>query len=142
MVQRDYILRMIEQMGMILIRLREIILKRTVAPAEVRKELQAVLTGVGFDLALVTLADAVTLEQMVAPTGELEPGRGWLVAETLYLVGLESALDDRPEAARLSFDKALRLYRLLAPDAVLPSGFPEAKDRIAEIQRHLDALTN
>ncbi len=142
MVQRDYILRMIEQMGMILIRLREIILGRTVASAEVRKELAAVLTGVGLDLSLVTLADTATLEQMVAPTGELEPGRGWLVAETLYLDGLESALEDRPEAARLSFDKALRLYSLLAPDAILPSGFPEAHDRIAEIRRRLDALEN
>ncbi|NIN11794.1 MAG: hypothetical protein GTN62_09590, partial [Gemmatimonadales bacterium] len=47
-----------------------------------------------------------------------------------------------PEAARLSFDKALRLYSLLAPDAILPSGFPEAHDRIAEIRRRLDALEN
>ncbi len=142
MMQRDYILRMIEQMGMILVRLREFILKRTVAPAQVRQELASVLTGVGFDLSLVTLADVATLEQMVAPTGELEPGRGWLVAETLYLHGLESALEDQAEAARLSFDKALRLYSLLAPDVILPSGFPEAHDRIAEIRRRLDALGN
>jgi hypothetical protein len=142
MVQRDYIMRMIEQMGMILIRLRQIILRRTVAPAQVRQELASVLQGVGFDLSLAKLADVATLEQMVAPTGELEPARGWLVAETLYLDGLESALDDRPEEAQLSFDKALRLYGLLAPDAILPSGFPEAEDRIAEIRHRLEALKN
>lgn len=140
MYQRDYILRMIEQVGAVLRRLREIILKQAGESTTVKQELNKAVQQVGFDLDLARIADGATLERMVAPTGELEPGRGWLVAEALYLDGLEAHIEDRALEARRSLEKALRLYRLLEPDALLPTGFPEAADRIREIEDHLEEL--
>jgi hypothetical protein len=62
------------------------------------------------------------------------------VAETLYLDGLEAQLDDRPDEARASLAKARLLFRLLEPDAVLPSGFPEASARLREIEDRIRVL--
>ncbi|NIM49536.1 MAG: hypothetical protein GTN78_22135 [Gemmatimonadales bacterium] len=140
MYHRDYILRMIEQVGAVLRRLREMILKQAGESTTVKQELNKAVQQVGFDLDLARIADGPTLERMVAPTGELEPGRGWLVAEALYLDGLEAHIEGRALEARRSLDKALRLYRLLEPDALLPTGFPEAADRIREIEDRLREL--
>jgi hypothetical protein len=131
---------MIEEMGMILVRLREIILGRASSRQHVSDEIQKALQGVGFDFEIARIADGATLEVMVAPAGEVEPARAWLIAESFYLEGLEAQLDERRDDARLSFDKALRIYRLVEPDALLPSGFTEATERIGEIERRLTEL--
>jgi len=128
---------MIEEMGMVLVRLREIILGRASSRQHVEGEVQKVLRGIGFDFDIARMADAETLERMVAPTGNVEPARAWLIAEGFYLEGLEAQLDDRAGDARASFGKALRLYRLVAPDALLPTGFTEANERITEIEQRL-----
>jgi hypothetical protein len=128
---------MIEEMGMVLARLREIIFARTGNRARIEGEIQQALQGIGFDFEVARLADASTLERMVAPTGEVEPARAWLIAEGFYLEGIEAQLDERKTDARLSFDKALRLYGLVAPDAILPTGFTEANERIQEIEQRL-----
>ncbi len=142
MQQRDYILRMIEQVGAILVALRQRILGRAIQPAEVRAELRSTLQQVGFSLDLAQLADAASLERMVAPTGELDPARGWLVAEVLYLDGLDAQLDGRDDTARASFEKALRLFRLFDPRNPIPSGFPEALERMRDIETRLRELGN
>ncbi len=127
-------------MGMVLVRLREIILGRAGSRQQVEGEVQKVLRGIGFDFDVARLADADTLERMVAPTGEVEPARAWLIAEGFYLEGLEAQLDERADDARACFGKAARLYRLVAPDALLPTGFTEAVERIAEIEQRLHEL--
>lgn len=140
MPQRDYILRLIEQVGLMLKALRAAILGRTAELAEVRRQLRTVLQQVGFDLDVALIADTDTLVRMIAPTGELEPGRGWLVAETMYLDGLEAALDGRKDDAHLSLGKALRLFRMFDASTPIPGGFPAAPDRIAEIEQRLATL--
>lgn len=125
---------------MILVRLREIILGRASSRHHVSEEIQKALQGIGFDFEIARIADGATLEVMVAPTGAVEPARAWLIAESFYLEGLEAQLDEREGDARLSFDKALRLYRLVEPDALLPSGFTEAAERIDEIEQRLTEL--
>jgi hypothetical protein len=142
MQQRDYILRMIEQVGAILVALRERILGRAVTSGQVESQLRSTLQQVGFDLDIARLADPASLEQMVAPTGELDPTRGWMVAEALYLDGLEAQIDDRADQARASLEKALRLFRLFDPRYLIPTGFPEAKERIEEIEERLRELGN
>ena len=142
MPQRDYILRMIEQAGAVLRRILDLVLARAAQPGEVDRELRSAMGQVGFDLDFARLADPESLERMVAPDGALEPGRGWLVAECLYVDGLEAELSERPLDAAHSYEKALRLYKLLAPDAILPSGFPEAAERIAALEVRLQALGN
>ena len=140
MYQHDYILRMIEQIGAVLIALRKMILGRGSTPGAIDRELRKVLQQVGFDLDLARLADADTLQRMIAPTGELEPGRGWMVAETIYLDGLDAQVEGRTTEARVSFQKAVSLYRLFDPGILLPPGFPEAAERITEIETRLADL--
>ncbi len=142
MQQRDYILRLIEQAGAVLKRLLDLVLQRAAAPGDVEQQLQDTMRQVGFDIELARLADPASLERMVAPHGEVEPGRGWLIAECLYVDGVDAQLDGRVTRATQSLEKALRLFRLFDRDALLPTGFPEAAQRIRDIESRLQELAN
>lgn len=139
MQQRDYILRMIEQVGAAIQMLRNRILGRKVDPQTVRDELSSVLGGYGFDLDFVRAADGDTLFLMVAPTGEVDATRCWVLAESLYLDGLSAHVDERPAEAGPSLEKALQLYRVLAPGAAF-YGLTEANDRIVEVESMLKSI--
>lgn len=139
MHSRDYILRMIEQIGQVLIRLRQMILEG--APAEeIDRELRSTARGMGLDLDVARLATADTLVMLVSVGGEADPSRGWLLAELLYLDALEAETSGRVDAARTSYDKALRLYSLVAPAGGFLVGWPEATERMAEIRSRLAGL--
>ncbi|HEX9728001.1 MAG TPA: hypothetical protein VGA37_05820 [Gemmatimonadales bacterium] len=140
MFQRDFILRQIEQIGVVLRALLRSILAGEADRTAVRAELRKVLQNVGFDLEIALIADSDTVIRMIAPTGELEPARGWLVAEAMYLDGLEAALDGRPQEGRRSLEKAFRLFQMFDAGTPIPSGFPEARERMAEIEQRLAAL--
>lgn len=140
MHQKDYILRLIEQAGAMLIALRNLILGRGASRREIEEHFRAASRVAGLDLQLARLATPDTLALMVAPTGEVEPGRCWLLAELLYLDGLHAQLEERAADARTSYEKAERLFSLLEPGGALLVGFPEAAERIAEIRGRLSAL--
>jgi len=141
MPQRDYILRLIEQAAAVLKALRILITKGAADPAEVDRQLRETLGQLGFDLDVARFADAESLERIVAPTGDVEPTRAWLVAETMYIDGLEAEVRGSVEEARLSFEKSLRLYRLFDPRILMPAGAPAALERIAEIEQKLEQTT-
>ena len=134
MPQRDYILRLIEQMGGVLAALRNRILGRKVERERVQEELAAAAGQAGFDLDLLRGFTAETLHMLVSPTGEVEPGRCWLMAEVLYLDGLQRRVEEDGEAARQSLGKAHLLFGLIEPCGGMLVGFPEAAARIAEIE--------
>lgn len=139
-MQRDYVLRLIEQAGAVLRALLARILGRQAGRDEVARELRRAARLGGLDLELLRLCDGPTLLQLVTPGGEPEPARTWLAAETLYLDGLAAELDDAPADAQASFAKALMLYRLIQPPALVPGGIQEAGDRIRDLEaRLLDA---
>lgn len=140
MAQTDWILRMIEQLGAALIALRNMILGGKVGREEVQSRLQKAVEGIGFNLDLAKAASPETVRMLVAPTGDVEPGRCWLVAEVLYLDGLQAQMEDRWEDACASFERALPLYALLEPHGLLVAGLPEAEERIAEIEERLASL--
>jgi hypothetical protein len=140
MPQRDYILRVIEQIGVILKALREMILNRSTGAGQVRAELQKVFQKIGFDIEVALIADTETLVRMIAPSGELDPGRAWLVAEAMYLDGLDAALEEQVPHARLSLEKALRLFRMFDASTPIPAGFSEARERVREIEERLAGL--
>jgi len=133
---RDYILRMIEQMGQVLVAIRNAILRRTIGPEEVEEQLNEVADRVGFDLDLARAADSATIRLLIAPMGEVEPGRCWMVAEVLFLDALHAETEGRTEDARRQYEKALPLYRLLEPGA-LHLELPESLERIKSVE---DAL--
>ncbi len=139
MTQTDYILRMIEQMGQMLAALREMILGKSASAEVITDKLTEAAARSGFDLALAKAASVETIEMLVAPAGDLEPGRCWLVAEILYLDGLQAQLEERPEEAEESLRKCLPLYTLLKPKGLF-LGLPEAAARISEVETRLAAL--
>jgi hypothetical protein len=140
MSKQDYILRQIEMLGQILIELRNRILGRKIDGPEATQELQDVVRKVGIDVEMLRLASPDTLAMLAAPTGDVEPGRCWLMAEALYLDGLTCELDERREDALNSLDKAGRLFSLLEPGGVYLVGFPEASERINEIRDRIRIL--
>lgn len=135
MHQRDYILRIIEQLGAVLAELRRIILGQKADPAEIQEALADAAGQVGLDIELLRGFDLETLRLFVMPAGELEPARCWLMAELLYLDGLDASLSDAP--ARESLLKARALFEMVRPAGGMLIGFPEASERIAEIDRLL-----
>ena len=98
-MQRDYILRLIEQAGAALRALRARIMGREVDMATLRTELESMFEHTGLDSELALTASPDTLLMMVAPTGELDVTRAWILAESLYLLGLNAHLEQRYQEA-------------------------------------------
>jgi len=134
MHQRDYILRIIEQIGAAFAELRRRILRRQDASVT-RESLASVASQAGFDIELLRGFDLPTLHLLVSPLGEVDPTRCWLMAEILYLDGLEATLSEGD--GRNSLMKARALYDLVRPAGGMLVGMPEAAERIAEIDRLL-----
>jgi len=141
MAQRDYILRIIEQMGQVLIELRNQILGRTASPKDVADGLERVAAQTGIDLSLARSATPETLQMLVAPTGEVEPGRCWLVAEMMAVDGLEAEMEQRDAEAVASYERALALFSLIEPGGAFLVGFPEASQRVAELEDRIRNLS-
>ena len=138
MAQRDYILRMIEQMGQVLIRLRRMLSGQQGGGEEFRQQLDAAATQFGLNPALLREATPETLGMLLSPT--VDPSRCWLGAELLFLDAQDAHAAGRPEDARPSYEKARLLYRLIEPAGMMLTGWPEAAARIEEIGARLDAL--
>jgi len=139
-MERDYILRLIEQAGTVLKHVLGRILAGSADRAALDRDLQRAAQLGGLDLDLLRICDAEGLLQMVAFTGAPDPSRTWLAAETLYLDAIAAADDGDAQAARRGHEKAAFLFRLMEPTWVLPTGFPEASIRLAEIDQRLAAL--
>lgn len=140
MERRDYILRMIEQLGSMLAALRKRILGGSADGEEVRGELAEAAKLGGLDYELARAMGPETLRMMVAPGGEVDPGRCWLLAELFYLDGLEAGLAGDAPAARDALERAGFLYGLLRPLPGNVVGVAEADERLAEIETRLEAL--
>lgn len=135
MTQKDYILRQIEVLGAALVSLRKMILGGSAEASVVEARLQEVSEQGGMALGLARAASPDTLHLLVAPTGEIEPGGCWLLAESLYLDGLFATTLQDPDRAADSLAKAKMLFSLLKPMGAFLVGFPEATERLEEIER-------
>ncbi len=138
MPQKDYILRPIEVLGAALIAIRKMILGGKGATADVETRLQEVSQQGGMALDLARASSPDTLHMLIAPTGEIEPGSCWLLAETLYLDGLHAQLVGDGDRAADSLAKARMLFSLLKPMGAFLVGFPEATERIREIDEQVE----
>ena len=140
MMQRDYILRVIEELGAVLIALRRAILGGSARAADVEDTLRRASAGAGMDLDLARAASIDALPAMMAPTGEVDPARCWLLAEVLMTDGVSLLSSGDTELAHSSLAKAAALFTLVAPQGAFLIGFPEASERIEEIEEVLAEL--
>lgn len=135
---------MIEEMGEVLDRIRRKLLGQEGPEKPVDADFGSLsrslsrLAGVDLDLARTASDD--TLAMLVAPSGEVDPTRCWVLAETLFLDGLHSSQEGELERARASLDRAHRLFALMGPRGAYLAGFPEARKRMREIESRLEAL--
>ena len=139
MTQRDYILRQIEMLGAALAAIRKMIVGGEASASEVEGRLQSVSEQGGMALDLARAASPDTLRMLIAPTGEIEPGACWLLAESLYLDGLYAGQVGTMDRALDSLAKARMLFSLLKPMGAFLVGFPEADSRIQEIDALVDS---
>ena len=142
MYRRDYILRLIEQLGRQLIALRNRILRREQDRDAVRQEIGEIATRTGIDLDVARMVDVSTLRLLMSVAGNVDPGRCWLTAELLLLEGLDAAQAGDSALARLDFARALDLYSMVEQDWQPLDELPPVNERIAETQRLLAELAD
>ncbi|MEM7414544.1 MAG: hypothetical protein AAF389_03545 [Gemmatimonadota bacterium] len=133
MAQRDYILRIIEQLGAALAELRRRVLNQE--GDDLRGDLERVSGQAGFDIDLLRGFDFGTLHLLITQGGEVDVARCWLMAEVLYLDGLDATISGTDGSDSLR--KARGLYEMVRPAGGMLVGIPEALERIAEIDRWL-----
>lgn len=138
--QRDYILRIIEQLAQVLIVLRNSILGRTAEPAQLRQEIRALAAQAGLDLDVARAVDASTLRMLMSHAGTLDPGRCWLMAELLFLEALQAREAGDPGRARRDLLRALQLHAWNEPEWQPFPELPAVQARMAEMQAMLADL--
>lgn len=141
MAQKDYLLRLIEMAGEMLIRLRKKLLGQEIDPSAAEEELQHAAGQAGLDLDFLRSVSPETLVMLISPTGDPEPGRCWITAELFLVDGLRAEAEGDAEGALDRYRRAALLYDLLGPN-VVARGFPEVSERMAEVEERMAELTN
>jgi hypothetical protein len=133
----DYILRIIEQLARTLMAVRSRILGREQPSQEVRAEIHQIARDAGLDLDVARQLDPAMLLGWLAPMGEIDEPRIWLMAELLYLDALEAREGGEPGAGSAGMRRALLLFEQLPPDWKPSDDLTTAGARVAELERLL-----
>ena len=134
MQREDYLLRMIAQMGLVLARVRRLLLEGKNAEAGRDLE-QAALKG-GIDLALVIALDEPSLRPLLFTAGELDRPKCAFFAEVVYLEWRRQHAMGNAERAERCAQRALLLFALAYEGIVVGD---ETRERIAELQHRSPA---
>ncbi len=137
MLRQDYVLRLIEQFARSLSGLLKRILGRQVEAAEVRAELTSIGTQAGLDLEVAQGLDEAMLLMWLAPFGEIDPGRFWLMAELLFLDGLQAREDGEMARARGDFERARAILARVDTEWRPQPDLASVGERQSEIERML-----
>jgi len=89
MYRHDYILKLIERFGAALISLRDKILRRSREEIGIRAEIHGIAHEAGLDIGVARSLEPESLLMWLAPTGQADPAKLWLMAELLYLEALD-----------------------------------------------------
>ena len=133
MYRHDYILQLIERLGAALIALRNRILKHAPDDEAIRAEIGEIARQAGLDIAVARSLDPELLFMWLAPTGEPDPARLWLMGELLYLEGLHSKSSGEP-AWRADLERASALLVRLPPDWRPGAACATAGERTEELR--------
>ena len=137
--RRDYILRLIERFGQMLIALRNRILKRELDSAEARAEIHELARMAGLDLDVARQLDPATLLVWLAPGDDVDEPKLWLMGELLYLEGLHARGAGEADGGRDDFARALAVFGRLPASWRPHADLPSADERAAEVRRLLGA---
>jgi hypothetical protein len=137
MYRHDYVMRLIEAFGKALIAIRNRILTREADSQTVLAELGEMSRKAGVDLDIARRLDQASLLMWLSPTGEYDPARMWLLAQLLYLAGLQADAD-RPGAGRPDFARALALLDHVPADFAAPGEFGTAVTLSEDLRAMID----
>lgn len=137
MYRRDYVLRLIERFGRILIALRNRILGRQITAEDLRREIHDIAQQAGLDLDLARRLEPQMLLMWLAPTGEIDEPKFWLMAELLYLEAMDAREVAAGDAGRSDLERANAIFARLPSEWKPSSGLASAGERCAEIARLL-----
>ena len=137
MVQKDYIMRMIEAIGLMVARIRAMIGRGEMD--DVQRELQASAARTGIDLAIGRTLDGDSLLSIFMPPGSsVDPTNGILFGEVLYLDGLAQRASGDLSSSNESFAKALLLLQAASAYATAAGvRYAETEERVAELRNLL-----
>ena len=135
--RHDYIIRLIERFGALLRSLRDRILRREMAHLSARAEIAEIARHAGLDLEVARTLPPDLLMMWLAPTGEADPAKLWLMAELLYLEALEARASGG-DGWRADFDRASSLLVRLEASWRPGDGFSSAGERLREMRTMLD----
>src|SRR5690242_6948059 len=99
-------------------------------------EITEIAQQAGLDLTVARTLPPDMLLMWLAPTGEVDPAKLWLLGELLYLEGLETKSSGGAGWAA-DFERASSLLRKLDPSWRPGDGFASAGERLVEIDRLL-----
>ena len=134
MYRQDYLLRLIEQFAQALAALRARITGRSVWPADTHKEIAAIAREGGLDLDVARGLDTNSLMMWLAPMGDVDPARFWLLGELLLVAGLQLREEGHNIRARADFERARAVFGKLDADWRPQAGLASAGERMGEIQ--------
>ena len=137
MYRRDYILRLIERFGQMLIALRNRILKREGDSVEARAEIHEMARSAGLDLDVARQLDPPTLLLWLAPGDDVDEPKLWLMAELLYLEGLHAHEAGEPCVGQSDLSRALAVFGRLTATFRPHEDLPSAGERVEEIRQRL-----
>ncbi|HUH01853.1 MAG TPA: hypothetical protein VML75_07640 [Kofleriaceae bacterium] len=138
MYRQDYILRLIEQFGQALIALRNRILRRETDRPTMAAEVGEMARQAGLDLDVARSLDMASLMMWLAPAGQVDQPRLWLMAELLYLEGLAAVESGDREAGRADLARAQAILEHLEPAWRPAEDLPTASSLADDIRALLE----
>ena len=141
MYRQDFIIRVIEQFGRTLADLLAHITGRQLSPAEVHAHIAAVADQGGLQLAVARTLDPAMLLMWLAPRGDIDPGKFWLMGELLLLEGAQACQEGRADAARGDLERARLILTQIDPAWRPQAYLASAGERLDDITQWLDRLS-
>jgi hypothetical protein len=142
MYRQDYILRLIEQFGRALAALRSRITGRQLSPAQVHAQIAEVSNQGGLQLDVARSLDPTMLLMWLAPRGDIDPGKFWLMAELLFLEGMQAREEGKETAARADFERARLILSKLEASWRPQDDLDSVGDRLEDLARALAPATD
>lgn len=133
MYRHDYILKLIERFGAALVSLRNKILRRAHDERAVSVEIHEIAQQAGLDIDVARSLAPELLLMWLAPTGQVDPAKLWLLAELLYLEGLQAKASGEAEW-RGDLERAVSLLDTIPVDWRPGDTFTAAGERAEEIR--------